>query len=60
MKSNSPYYQGNEVILNYLLIKLPTIKLVPTKGKTLINSILNQPVKMSDRLMGITLTQPVY
>ncbi len=52
MKSNSPYYQGNKVILNYLLIKLPTIKLVPTKDKTLINSILTQPVKLLTLMIG--------
>ncbi len=41
MESNSPYYQGTEIIMTYLLIKL-----VPTKRKILINSILNQPVKL--------------
>ncbi len=46
MESNSPYYQGTEIIMTYLLINLPTIQLVPTKRKILINSILNQPVKL--------------
>ncbi len=44
MESNSPYYQGdnNDLSSN----KLPTIQLVPPKRKILINSILNQPVKL--------------